>query len=88
MLLLDGSARKPEEASTDMTSSATYKNILIERAEPGIAIVKINRPAALNALNTETLQELKQALKEEALNEKNTRGDFHWCGRKVVYRRR
>ena len=40
-----------------------YKNLLIE-AEEGIAILKINRPQVLNALNRETLLELRQALKE------------------------
>ncbi len=39
-----------------------YKNVLIESAEPGIRIIKINRPKALNALNSETLSELKGAL--------------------------
>ncbi len=35
-----------------------YKNILIE-ANEGIAVVKINRPQALNALNPDVLKELK-----------------------------
>jgi enoyl-CoA hydratase len=42
------------------------KNLAIENADPGIRIVKISRPKALNALNTETLQELKEALDEAA----------------------
>ena len=42
------------------------KNLLIESAEPGIVIIKIARPKALNSLNTETLYELKAALSEEA----------------------
>jgi enoyl-CoA hydratase len=42
------------------------KNIAIENADPGIRIVKISRPKALNALNTETLLELKDALTEIA----------------------
>ncbi len=40
-----------------------YKNLMIE-TEEGIAILKINRPKVLNALNVETLEELQQALKE------------------------
>ncbi len=48
----------------------TLNNLILEWQEPGIRIVKINRPAALNALNGETLQELKQVLAEEAKNEK------------------
>jgi enoyl-CoA hydratase len=38
-----------------------YKNILLEK-EPGLAILIINRPQALNALNYETLQEIKEAI--------------------------
>ena len=37
-----------------------YKNLLLE-IKDGIAILKINRPKALNALNSETLDELKHA---------------------------
>lgn len=37
-----------------------YKNLLLE-IKDGIAILKINRPKALNALNSETLVELKHA---------------------------
>lgn len=37
-----------------------YKNLLLE-INDGIAILKINRPQALNALNSETLGELKHA---------------------------
>jgi enoyl-CoA hydratase len=37
-----------------------YKNLLLD-IKDGIAILKINRPKALNALNSETLDELKHA---------------------------
>ena len=40
-----------------------YKNILFEK-EGNVAIVKINRPKALNALNSETLNELEQVIQE------------------------
>jgi enoyl-CoA hydratase len=40
----------------------TPKNLLIDSIDPGIRVVKINRPKALNALNSETLQELKDVL--------------------------
>jgi enoyl-CoA hydratase len=40
----------------------TYKNLVLETIDPGILAVKISRREALNALNTETLEELKTAL--------------------------
>ena len=40
-----------------------YKNVLFEK-EGNVAIVKINRPKALNALNSETLNELEQVIQE------------------------
>lgn len=43
-----------------------YKNLIID-INDGIAIVKINRPKALNALNSETVNEIKLAA--ESLNE-------------------
>lgn len=42
-----------------------YKNLIIETTD-GIGFVKVNRPKALNALNSETLSEIKAA--GEALN--------------------
>jgi enoyl-CoA hydratase len=50
------------EAARATQAAMTYENLLIERAEPGIAILKINRPKALNALNAATLRELRIAL--------------------------
>lgn len=43
-------------------------NLKLTRHAPGICIVAIDRPAALNALNTETLTELKAVLSEESKN--------------------
>lgn len=40
----------------------TFKNLVLEAIDPGILAVKISRREALNALNTETLEELKNAL--------------------------
>ena len=37
-------------------------NLILENFDPGVAVLKISRPKALNALNTETLGELKDAL--------------------------
>lgn len=38
-----------------------YENVILER-EAGLAILYINRPLAMNALNTDTLQEIKSAV--------------------------
>ncbi|RYZ68867.1 MAG: crotonase, partial [Proteobacteria bacterium] len=45
---------------------STFENILTERLEPGIAVVRINRPQALNALNSKTLRELQLELSDLA----------------------
>lgn len=42
----------------------TLKNLKLESRPHGIAIVKISRPGVLNALNAETLGELKKALSD------------------------
>ncbi|MGZ3687559.1 MAG: enoyl-CoA hydratase/isomerase family protein [Bdellovibrionota bacterium] len=48
----------------------TLNNLVLESAEPGIQIVKISRPKALNALNSETLTELKETLSKIASDPK------------------
>ncbi|NLV21424.1 MAG: short-chain-enoyl-CoA hydratase [Syntrophomonadaceae bacterium] len=40
-----------------------YVNIILEK-EPGLAILIINRPQAMNALNYDTLQEIKDAVRQ------------------------
>jgi len=40
----------------------TYQNIILEHAEPGICVLTVNRPKALNALNAATLDELADAI--------------------------
>src|ERR1700687_94221 len=40
-----------------------YENILVER-DPTISTLTVNRPKALNALNSQTLRELTQAVRE------------------------
>lgn len=52
-----------------MTTTQVYKNILFEVQEQ-VAIVTLNRPAVLNALNHELMRELVSALEEADLNEK------------------
>ncbi len=46
-----------------------YKNIIVE-IEDDIALIRLNRPDALNALNSELLEELGSALKEADANDK------------------
>ncbi len=40
----------------------SYQNLLLEQPEPGIYLLTVNRPQALNALNAATLDELAQAV--------------------------
>ncbi|MBI3535067.1 MAG: enoyl-CoA hydratase/isomerase family protein [Deltaproteobacteria bacterium] len=44
------------------TNKTTCKNLILDYKELGIQIVKISRIKQLNALNTETLEELKETL--------------------------
>jgi len=46
----------------------SYQNLLLEQPEPGIYLLTVNRPQALNALNAATLGELTQAVAEVAAN--------------------
>lgn len=39
-----------------------YQHIVLEHAEPGIYVLTVNRPQALNALNAATLDELAHAI--------------------------
>jgi enoyl-CoA hydratase len=54
--------KKQEEDSTDMI----LENLIVEKTPDGVCVVSINRPKALNALNSSTLKELKQVLTLEA----------------------
>jgi len=44
----------------------TLNHLILQTVEPGIRIIKISRPKALNALNTEVLHELKHVLTLES----------------------
>lgn len=44
----------------------SYQNLLLEQPESGIYLLTVNRPQALNALNTATLHELTQAVAQVA----------------------
>ncbi len=45
-----------------------FKFLITETFDPGILLIKISRPQALNALNSEVLLELRKLLAEEAQN--------------------
>jgi enoyl-CoA hydratase/carnithine racemase len=47
----------------------TYNTLLIENPSPGVTLVRLNRPEALNALNSELLGELAQVLTAAAADE-------------------
>lgn len=51
------------------TEPQVYKNLVLEKVPPGIAVLKISRPKALNALNSETLQEMEDALRQLSQDE-------------------
>ena len=50
-----------------------YTNLLTEYND-GILVVTINRPKALNALNKQTLSDLRQLFEKDALNLEGLRG--------------
>ena len=50
-------------------SSSQYTNILVSRPETGVSLITLNRPKALNALNSELFRELNQALAEADADE-------------------
>ena len=43
-----------------------FQNLLLEQPEPGLYLLTLNRPQALNALNAATLQELTRAIAQVA----------------------
>lgn len=57
--------KEPEGPCVTLTSRAdsastapAYENIILEKKEGGVALIKLNRPKALNALSDELFKEL------------------------------
>src|SRR5437868_8557416 len=40
----------------------TYETLIVEAPQPGVTLIRLNRPEALNALNSQLLSELSAAL--------------------------
>jgi enoyl-CoA hydratase len=47
-----------------------YENIIFEVRDDGVAVLTVNRPKSLNALNPQTLEEIDRALDEVEQNDK------------------
>jgi enoyl-CoA hydratase len=47
-----------------------YENILFEVRDDGVAVLTVNRPKSLNALNPQTLEEIDKAIDEAEQNDK------------------
>jgi enoyl-CoA hydratase len=58
-----------EKKQAEVFIVMTPENLIFERVTPGIQIIKIARQKALNALNTQTLLELRAALASAASDE-------------------
>lgn len=56
--------RLPNTTTIRLMSSPAYENILTYRPDPGVGLITLNRPKALNALSTPLMLELNRALGE------------------------
>ena len=56
------SLRLPNTTIIRLMSSPAYENILTSRPDPGVGLITLNRPKALNALSTPLMLELNRAL--------------------------
>ena len=54
----------PPFQSTIRLMSTQYTNILVSRPAPSVALITLNRPKALNALSSQVMEEVNQAISE------------------------
>jgi enoyl-CoA hydratase len=58
-----------------------FETLALERAEEHVMIVRLNRPIASNALNTQMGRDLVRCFEDIALDPASTSSSNGWCGR-------
>ncbi|KAI4202105.1 MAG: hypothetical protein LQ350_002772 [Teloschistes chrysophthalmus] len=65
------------------TSQSTYENILVTAPKPGVGLITLNRPRALNALSSALFRELNDALRQ--LDDDKTTGAIVLTGSEKAF---
>ncbi|KAL8835540.1 MAG: hypothetical protein Q9170_003273 [Blastenia crenularia] len=65
------------------TALSTYENILVTAPKPGVGLITLNRPRALNALSTSLFRELNDALRQ--LDDDKTTGAIVLTGNEKAF---